>query len=99
MTAKTLDARRAEQLAEIFKVLADPTRLQLLGRLLDDELCVHELADGMAVSQSAVSHQLRVLRDRRLVRARREGKHMVYRLDDVHVRELLTGALAHLDHD
>lgn len=93
-----MQAERAQLLAATFQALADPTRLQLLSRLLGGEQCVHELAADLLVSQSAVSHQLRLLRDRQLVRTRRAGRHMYYRLDDDHVRDLLGRAIAHLEH-
>lgn len=81
--------------AEIFKVLGDPTRLRLLFALKQEELCVCELAEFVEASQSAVSHQLRLLRNARLVRTRREGKMVYYRLDDDHVRYLLSEGLIH----
>lgn len=89
---------RARELAELFSTMADPTRVKLLARLLTEELCVHELAAELEVSQSAVSHQLRLLRDRHLVETRREGRHIFYRLADDHVRDLLTRAASHLEH-
>src|SRR5688572_2252881 len=91
-------ARRTslDRLATVFRALGDPTRLHLLHALLDDELCVHDLATRLGLEQSAASHQLRVLRDQRLVRRRREGRHIYYALDDTHVRDLFTYALEHV---
>jgi ArsR family transcriptional regulator len=80
---------------QLMKGFADGTRLRLLCLLRGREACVHTLVEALDVSQSAVSHQLRVLRDARLVTARREGRHVYYRLADQHVRELLDNALSH----
>lgn len=92
-------AERLEETAEIFKVLGDPTRLRLLFALLQEELCVCDLAEFVEASPSAVSHQLRLLRTARLVRFRREGKMIYYRLDDDHVRRLLKEGLVHAAED
>ena len=81
--------------ADIFSALSDPTRLRILRALDVGELCVCDLAAVAGVSQSAVSHQLRILRDRDLVSFRREGKRAVYRLADEHVRTLLGQGFAH----
>jgi len=83
-------------LAELFKVLGDPSRLRILTALGAAELCVCDLATALEMSQSAVSHQLAVLRGARLVRARREGKAMFYNLDDEHVRAIVSLASIHL---
>ena len=80
---------------DIFSALADPTRLRILQALSLEELCVCDIAAIAGVSQSAVSHQLRLLRDRDLVAYRRDGKRAVYRLSDDHVRLLLEQGLAH----
>lgn len=76
-------------LADTFKTLGDPTRVKLLFALMQQELCVCDLAALIDVSESAVSHQLRVLRGQKLVRFRRDGKNLYYSLDDEHVRTLL----------
>ena len=81
----------------LLKGFADPTRLRLLWLLRRDEVCVHVLVDALGMSQSAVSHQLRLLRDARLVSARRSGRHVYYRLADDHVRTLLENAVSHGD--
>jgi ArsR family transcriptional regulator, lead/cadmium/zinc/bismuth-responsive transcriptional repressor len=83
-------------LAELFKVLGDPSRLRLLTALGAAELCVCDLSTALDMSQSAVSHQLAVLRGARLVRARRDGKSMFYTLDDEHVRGIVDIASTHL---
>jgi ArsR family transcriptional regulator len=80
---------------QLLKGFADETRLRILCLLRGREVCVHELVEALDVSQSAVSHQLRVLRDARLVAHRREGRHVYYRLADDHVREMLENALSH----
>lgn len=87
------------RLAEIFKVLGDPTRLKLLGLLSANEMCVNDISDALSMTQSAISHQLRVLRNAHLVRFRREGKEALYSLDDEHVLVLLRQGLAHVDCD
>ncbi|PKL10157.1 MAG: transcriptional regulator [Spirochaetae bacterium HGW-Spirochaetae-7] len=83
-------------LAELFKVLGDPSRLRILTALGVAELCVCDLATALDMSQSAVSHQLSTLRVARLVRARREGKAMFYTLDDEHVSGIVGLASTHL---
>lgn len=80
---------------DIFRALADPTRLRLLVALAEEPLCVCDLAEVAGVSESGVSHQLRMLRDLRLVAWERDGKRAVYRLSDDHVRDLLVIGLAH----
>ncbi|MDQ3460915.1 MAG: metalloregulator ArsR/SmtB family transcription factor [Deinococcota bacterium] len=79
----------------LLKAVADPTRLRLLSALATTELCVCDLAAVLGMSESAVSHQLRVLRTSRLVRYRKEGRIAYYRLSDNHVTDLLAGALEH----
>jgi ArsR family transcriptional regulator len=80
---------------EIFAALADSTRFKILSSLAAGELCVHELVEICDVSQSAVSHQLRLLRDRDLVSSRRDGQKVVYRFSDDHVRSLILIGLEH----
>lgn len=82
-------------LAEIFKVLGDPTRVRILHALSIDELCVCDIAAILGMSSSAVSHQLRLLRQTKLVRNRKAGKSVYYSLDDDHVRLLMDQGLAH----
>jgi len=83
-------------LAELFKVLGDPSRLRILNALGVAELCVCDLSAALDMSQSAVSHQLAILRGARLVRARRDGKAMYYTLDDEHVSKIVGIASTHL---
>lgn len=94
------DERTAQELAEIFRVLTDPGRLRLIVALLEGgELCVCDLADATGLSQTACSHNLRLLRSRRLVRYRRQGRNVFYALDDAHIRLLLDVALQHVAHE
>ena len=94
-----LAAGMAAQLAETFKALADPTRVRMLHALSHAELCVGDLAAVLEMTESAVSHQLRLLRSLRVVRARRDGKLVFYTLDDEHVARLFQISLEHLGHE
>lgn len=89
------DASTLTRLSEIFSALGDPTRLRLLLSLCRQPLCVHDLAQILGVSESAVSHQLRTLRMLRLVTAQRAGKRVYYSLDDAHVYHLIQEGLKH----
>jgi DNA-binding transcriptional ArsR family regulator len=89
----------AAALAETFSLLGDATRTRILHALSVDELCVSDLAALLEVSPSAASHQLRLLRDRRLVAVRREGKRTYYRLQDEHIRTLVDMGLSHSAED
>lgn len=88
----------ANRLAELFKALSDPTRLRIISLLLEHEVCVHSLETTLGMTQSAISHQLRFLRQLNLVRYRKEGRHVYYTLDDDHVRELFAQGLLHVEH-
>lgn len=88
----------ANQLAETFKVLGDPNRVQLLNALTNRELCVCDLAILLGMTSSAVSHQLRLLRNLRIVKYRREGKMVYYTLDDSHIENLFKEGLEHIRH-
>ena len=83
-------------LAETFRTLGDPTRVKILQALSVEELCVCDLTKLLGVSESATSHQLRVLRSQRLVRYRKEGKMAFYSLDDAHIDSLMKVALRHV---
>lgn len=85
-------------MADFFKVFSDSTRVKILYALLDGESCVGDLVEGLCMSQSAVSHQLRVLRQNNIVKYRRDGKAVIYSLDDSHVFEILSQGLNHLLH-
>ncbi|SNR62239.1 transcriptional regulator, ArsR family [Humidesulfovibrio mexicanus] len=91
-----LDDATADGLAELFSLLGDRTRVRILHALSLGELCVCDLAAVLNVSASAVSHQLRLLRTAKLVRARKEGKNVFYALDDGHVHSLITQGLEHV---
>ena len=94
-----MSSRTLESAVSIFSAMGDPTRLRLLEALAAGERCVCDLAADSGVSQSAVSHQLRLLRDRGLVTFTREGNRAVYRLADDHVRALLVQGFAHAEED
>jgi DNA-binding transcriptional ArsR family regulator len=85
------------RLAETFKLLGDPTRIKIAYALSREELCVCDLASLLDVSQSAVSHSLRALRQMKLVRFRKEGKIAYYRLDDDHIAHLLDEGFGHIE--
>ena len=85
------------ELADLFRVFGDSTRIKILYALRDNELCVQDIANAVQLSQSAVSHQLRVLKDSKLVRFRREGKTVYYALDDDHVRSILSLGMDHIE--
>src|SRR5919112_6748707 len=86
----------APEVAGLFALLADPTRLRLLAALAAGELCVCDLAAATEINRTTVSHQLRTLREGRLVRSRREGRVIFYALDDDHVRDLMAMGIAHV---
>lgn len=86
-------------LADTFRALGDPTRVRILDALSHGELCVCDLAAVLRVSQSAVSHQLRLLRGMRLVRPRRDGRVVFYALDDKHIMTLFRQMLQHVEED
>ena len=88
--------REILSLAETFKTLGDPTRVKVLQALSVEELCVCDLARLLGISESATSHQLRVLRNKKLVRYRKEGKMAFYSLDDAHIDVLMKVALQHV---
>ena len=96
--AHLVDSTTAIHLAETFKALSDPTRVRIVSLLAQDELCVCDVAAALDMSQSAVSHQLRTLRDLRLVRWRRDGRQIFYTLDDEHVSDLFQRGLDHVAH-
>jgi ArsR family transcriptional regulator len=85
-----------EAIAETFRVLGDPTRVRILDALADGELCVCDIAALVGISESAVSHQLRLLRGMRLVRPRKAGRQVFYSLDDQHIVQLLRLAVTHV---
>jgi DNA-binding transcriptional ArsR family regulator len=92
-----MDARVVEALAETFRALGDPTRVRILDALAGGELCVCDIATLVRISESAVSHQLRLLRGMRLVRPRRAGRLVYYAIDDHHILALLNQARTHVE--
>lgn len=99
LKSRIMDPNRASAIAEMFKALADPTRVKIIHALLQSELCVHDLAVILAMGQSAVSHQLRYLRNLRIVKRRKEGKTVYYSLDDHHIEQIFVQTLNHLKHE
>ena len=85
-------------LADLFSALSDPTRLRIISLLLDSEMNVGDLASQLAMTKSDVSHQLRGLRQLRLVRSRKDGRQVFYALDDDHVAKLYRLGLEHVEH-
>ncbi|MDD6160178.1 MAG: metalloregulator ArsR/SmtB family transcription factor [Oscillospiraceae bacterium] len=88
---------RLYDLAELFKVFGDSTRIKILYALFEAEMCVCDIAQLLGLTQSAVSHQLRVLKNARLVKPRREGKTVFYSLDDDHVRGMIEQGMEHIE--
>ena len=84
-------------LAELFKVFGDSTRIRILYVLFEAEVCVCDLADALNMTQSAISHQLRILKQSKLVKARREGKSVFYSLADDHVRLIIAQGREHVE--
>jgi len=97
MRARLLADESASALAETFKVLGDVTRVRILDALAHTEVPVCDLAETLGVTQSAVSHQLRLLRNARLVKSRRDGQHIYYTLDDHHIVKLFEQGLEHVE--
>lgn len=90
------DKETMDQIADLFKGFADPTRVHILSLLAQSELCVTDIADMVAISQSAISHQLRLLKQMHLIKFRREGKNVLYSLADDHVKTILQMGLEHV---
>ena len=84
-------------LAELFKVFGDSTRIKILYSMFENELCVNDIARLLNLSQSSVSHQLRILKTSKLVKFRREGKSIYYSLDDEHVRAIISMGMEHVE--
>lgn len=98
---KVLDCQPDDEvlydLAELFKVFGDSTRIKILYALSESELCVGDIAQILNLSQSSVSHQLRILKNSKLVRFRRDGKVVFYSLDDDHVRNIINMGMEHVE--
>ncbi len=84
-------------LAELFKVFGDSTRIKIIWALFEEEMCVCDIASLLNMTQSAISHQLRVLKQARLVKPRREGKNMYYSLDDEHIESIFYQGMKHIN--
>ena len=98
---RVLESQPAEEvlydLAALFKVFGDSTRIRILYALIESELCVGDIAQLLNLGQSAVSHQLKLLKDAKLVKFRREGKVIFYALNDDHVRTILNMGMEHIE--
>jgi ArsR family transcriptional regulator, lead/cadmium/zinc/bismuth-responsive transcriptional repressor len=97
MHVKGLSEQSVDGVAETFKLLSDTTRVRILDALAHAELCVSDIARRLALSESAVSHQLRLMRGMRVVRSRRNGRLVFYTLDDPHIVKLFEQALEHVE--
>ncbi|MBQ4240708.1 MAG: winged helix-turn-helix transcriptional regulator [Oscillospiraceae bacterium] len=84
-------------LSELFRVFGDSTRIKILYTLFESELCVNDIAQLLGMTQSSVSHQLRILKSAKLVKFKRDGKQMIYSLDDDHVRSIISLGLEHTE--
>lgn len=92
------DKKYIQPMAEIFKVLSDPTRIRILSLLAHEEMCVSTIASSLEMTHSAISHQLRLLRSADLVKFTKDGKEVIYSLDDEHVLSLFDQAVDHVKH-
>ena len=97
VTAKMPDEDELYDLAEIFKVFGDSTRIKILYVLFESEMCVCDIAQLLNMNQSAISHQLKILKQSRLVKSRREGKAVFYSLADGHARTIINQGLEHIE--
>ncbi len=93
---KTIDENTLYDVAELFKNFADSTRIRILHCLIDGERNVNEIASLLNMNQSAISHQLRILKNSKLIRNRREGKTVYYALDDDHVYNIIAQGIEHI---
>lgn len=94
---KSIDENELYDLAELFKVFGDSTRIRILFVLFEDEMCVNDMAEALNMTQSAVSHQLKILKQNKLVKSRREGKLIIYSLADEHVRLIIDYGREHIE--
>jgi DNA-binding transcriptional ArsR family regulator len=97
--AKAISLDTATKIAEVFAAMSDPTRVRILAVLAGSERSVRDIATLVELSESATSHQLRLLRTQRIVRARKAGRQVFYALDDDHIRDLMQRALEHIEHE
>ena len=102
MEPHTMDVHTEDEtlyrVAELFNVFGDPTRIRILNALSSRELCVQDIADELSMTQSAISHQLRILKQTALVKFRREGKTIYYSLNDDHVATIMKQGIEHVSH-
>ena len=96
MAEQNLTLETSQQIAELFKAFGDTTRVRIMWLLLPHEQCVSDIAQALDISQSAISHQLRILKQMHLIKVRREGKNSLYSLADDHVRTILQMGLEHV---
>jgi DNA-binding transcriptional ArsR family regulator len=94
-----LEEREIVKLSEVFKVLGDPTRIRIIYVLSKCAMCVCDIAEVLEMTQSAISHQLRLLRTLKLVKFKKEGKSAIYSLDDEHILQLFRQGMEHVRHD
>lgn len=94
---KLLDEDKVIDLSELFKIFGDSTRVKIINALIDDELCVGDIANRVNATQSAVSHQLRILKSSKLVKYRKEGNTIYYTLDDDHVKKIFELGCEHIN--
>ena len=98
-TSVRTDPVAVQALADLFSILGDPTRVRIVDTLSEGELCVCDIAEQVGLSESAVSHQLRLMRGMRVVRGRREGRCVYYTLDDQHILSLFQQGLRHVSEE
>ena len=91
------DNELTTKLADMFKVFGDNTRIRILWTLFDKEMCVYDIAEKLSMSQSAISHQLKTLRQARLIKSRRDGKNAFYSIDDDHVKKIIEQMVIHVE--
>lgn len=96
-TPTVLPVEDARSIARFFQVLADPTRVRMVKALAEGEWCVSDLTQALGMDQPAVSHQLKYLRNLRLVKWKKHGRHVYYTLADAHLHDILLTSIAHLD--
>ncbi len=96
-TVAVVSTDQAERICDVFRMLSEPSRLKIVLALLGGELCVCHILQSVGGTQSALSHQLRILKDNRVLRARREGQNVYYSLADEHVRQMVAVGLKHSD--
>ena len=94
---KIKDENELYDLAELFKVFGDSTRIRIVFALFDEERCVTDIATSLQITQSAISHQLKILKQSKLIKSRRDGKQIYYALADDHVRSIIGQGLEHVE--